>query len=82
MAFVLPEVVRFLGLTDPQREQIRQIDEAATRSLQDLDRRWRGGRRELTQKRMAVLDDARRQAIEILTDEQRPRWRELLDEEP
>jgi hypothetical protein len=68
-------------LTDPQQERIRQINAAVIRSLQDIERQWRGGRHELTQQRMAVLDDARRQVLEILTDQQRALWEELMAEE-
>jgi hypothetical protein len=75
--FTLPEAARFLGLTAPQQEQIRQIDEDATRRLQSLDRQWRGSRHELTERRTSLLDDARRQALEALTGEQRTRWQEL-----
>lgn len=82
MAFTLPEAVRFLGLTGAQQEAIRQIDEATARSVQDLDAKSPGGNRhELAQQRTAVLDAARRRAVETLTGQQRARWQELTAEE-
>jgi len=81
MAFVLPDVIGRLELTQTQQDQIERIAQTTARAVQDLDVRWPGAnRQELSQKQSAVLEQARREALDTLTEEQRTRWQELADE--
>ncbi len=75
----MPEVVRDLQLTGAQQERIRHLIEAAYQAVHDLDARSQGKQRqEIAHARTVVLEEARRQAMEVLTDEQRARWEQLV----
>jgi hypothetical protein len=81
MAFVLPDVIGRLELTQTQQDQIERIVQTTARALQDLDVFWPGAsRQELSQKRSEIFEQAHRGALDTLTEEQRTRWQELADE--
>jgi hypothetical protein len=79
--FVVPEVVERLKLNATQRQRIERIIQTSSRAiarlaegLQDLDRQ------ELSKYRTELLAMARRQAIELLTAEQRTEWNKIVGE--
>jgi hypothetical protein len=77
-AFVLPEVAGHLALAEAQRAEIRRIVEASARQLQELEIQSAGSSREqLTRMRAVILEQARRQALDTLTEGQRNRWQEI-----
>jgi hypothetical protein len=76
--FAAPEVVRTLGLTDPQQGKLGDLRKATTWALRDLDERWPGeSRADHTKRRQEVLDAARQEALKILTPSQRAQWMKL-----
>ena len=81
MALVLPDVVRELHLTPEQQRQIQEIIDAADALMPQIDSeaRLRGeGRDQIAQRRDALLDESRRKALQLLTDEQRELLAEIL----
>jgi hypothetical protein len=78
-SLVLPEVAGVLKLTEAQLEHIRGFVEETSRAIQDLDVMFPGAsRQELSKKRMDIFDNARRLALETLTETQLIKWNELF----
>ena len=75
----LPEVVEYLQLTADQQERIGRVIEATAKAIRDLDSQLPGQqRKEITEQREQLRAQARREALKILTDEQRARWNKLI----
>jgi hypothetical protein len=76
--FAVPEVVQELQLTANQQKQIRQVIEAASQAIRGLDQQPGGQQRqEISQQRAKLFDQARGEALNILTAEQRAQWEKL-----
>ena len=76
--FSLPEVHEYLRLSRSQRESIRQVLAMTADVLRRLDERLGDADPEQrAQLRSALLEEARRRILEMLTPEQRARWDEL-----
>ena len=79
-ALAWPEVVKQLQLTDVQQERIHQLIEDTSRAIRGLDRELSGEQRQqMSELRGALLDQARREAIDLLTPQQRAKWEKLND---
>jgi len=77
-AFLLKEVVEYLALSESQQEQIRQIAETTAERMQRSAEDLQGAnRRKRSELRTRLLDKARQQVLDLLTDEQRDRWNAL-----
>jgi hypothetical protein len=74
-ALALPEVVQQLQLTADQQEQVRQLVEATSQAMRSLGESQQ--RQQVSQQRTQLLDQARREAIAILTTPQRAKWEKL-----
>jgi hypothetical protein len=76
-ALAMPEVVRDLNLTGAQQEQIRQLNEATFEAMRALDAQVHGqDRQTIAQLRTQLFDESYRQALKILTDQQRAQWQQ------
>jgi len=74
----VPEVVNYLQLSDAQQEQIRRIIQAASEKMRALDASSRNlPRSELKQLRKQMIDDAMREALELLDENQRAEWEKI-----
>lgn len=79
--FVLPEVINRLTLTAAQQTQIKQLIETTSKAIR-LDWQSQGmQRQELSRRREELLDQARRQVLDLLTDQQRTEWQKLSSEQ-
>jgi len=80
-AFTLPEVIGELKLSDAQQKEIRRLVGMTAEALRELDVQWQSNsRQQRWQKRPILMDEARRRAVDILTDQQRVRWEQLVEE--
>jgi hypothetical protein len=76
--FLRPEVAKKLELTPDQKDACQRLNRIVQDAVEDLEKYWGGGGRlELAQKRSVLLDEARRQALLLLTEPQRKQWDEL-----
>jgi hypothetical protein len=80
-ALVLPEVVEFLALSEPQQEAVRHILDRSASVLEEIDRRVRQTDLPRAEQRRLVLEAARLQALEVLSPEQQARWATLVEPE-
>lgn len=79
-AFTMPEVVQELQLTADQQKQIHQLIEATSQAIQALDRQLKGQQRQqISARRAELFGQARREALGILTVEQRAQWQKLTE---
>ncbi len=77
-AMALPEIVEQLQLTTDQQEQIRQLIEATSQAMRNLDAQLQGRQRQqISEFRTQLLDESRRKALELLTGQQRVQWEKL-----
>jgi hypothetical protein len=76
-AFANPSVQSLLRLTDEQKARLRAMMEEVGRKVQALQREPGGGGQ---QKIAALRKEGMREAIALLTDEQRPIWNSLSGE--
>lgn len=73
--FLRPEVANWLDLSPSQKEALQRLDQVTQIGMKDLEKYWSDNDRlEDAQKRNALLDEARQQALEVLTDQQRELW--------
>ena len=73
--FLNPDVARKLELTPSQMGIFRQLNKTAQDALKDLEKYWESdGRLELAQRRNVLLETARQEALQVLTDQQRQTW--------
>jgi hypothetical protein len=76
--FAEPEVAKKLELTPIQMDSIRQLNKITVDAANDLEKYWGSGDRwELAHKRTMLLDESRRQALQMLTAPQRKLWEEI-----
>jgi len=81
-AFVLPMIVRRLQLSDEQVRELRRIVNATRQTLGLIGKREsRTGRQERAETRTIILDAAHREALNVLTKEQREDWHEMAGSE-
>ncbi|MEN6496556.1 MAG: hypothetical protein ABFD16_19895 [Thermoguttaceae bacterium] len=77
-ALLLPEVASRLTLTPNQRQQLHELSRSTKQALDQLDQRAKtASRQERTRKRDVLFGEARKQALRVLTSEQRARWESL-----
>jgi hypothetical protein len=80
-AFLMPNVIQELGLTDQQQRQIQDIIDSTEEAVILLGRQSNG---ESSRKREKIhqelLDIARSSALKVLTKDQQERWKELSAE--
>jgi hypothetical protein len=75
---VKPHAVRELQLSVGQQDQLRQLIEATSQALRDLDAQLQGQKRhEVSDLRTQVVDEAYRTALKLLTDQQRAQWEKM-----
>ena len=73
--FLKPEVVKKLELTPSQTGAFGRLDKTTQEALQDLEKYWEStGRLELARRRNVLLEAARQEALQLLTDQQRRQW--------
>ncbi len=84
-ALIPPEVARHLHLTKDQQEQIRHLENAMAEAIRKLrlDSGLQGDTwRHNVERRDELLDQSRRQARKLLTEEQCAQWETLFAEPP
>ncbi len=73
--FLTPEVAKRLELTPSQTGAIGRLNKTTQVALQDLEKYWESaGRLEVAQRRNVVLEAARQEVLQLLTDWQRQQW--------
>jgi len=78
-AFLAPQTIQELGLSEKQQEEIRQIVEKTSEALKQIDVQFRGADRQAqTLREERLFDEARKLAIDVLTPEQRQRLQAVL----
>ena len=76
--FLQAAVTEKLALTPSQMGALRRLDKTTQQALADLEKYWESsGRLELARRQNMLLEDARHEALQLLTDEQRQRWEAL-----
>lgn len=77
-AFLLPKVADELKLTQEQLAALGRLNVATRQASRDFDQYWRNdSQAEHARKRAMILDTARQEALRLLTDQQRERWKGL-----
>ena len=75
--FLRPEVAKWLDLSPAQRDALQRVDQVTEIAMRDLEKYWADNDRwEVARRRSELLDVARRQALQLLTDPQRELWDE------
>ena len=78
--FLMPQVVRRLGITEEQKQQLQQIVDATSQLITDMEGQLNGAiSPEQYQK---LLNIARNNALQSLTGEQRAKWQNISGENP
>ena len=73
--FLQPEVAKLLDLSPEQQDAMQRLHQITQMAVADLEKYWGDDDRlEVAQKRRALLDEARQQALQLLTDSQREQW--------
>ena len=73
--FLKPEVAKKLKLTPLQTGAFGRLNKTIQEALMDLDKYWESADRlELVRRRNILLDAARQEALQLLTDQQRQQW--------
>jgi hypothetical protein len=73
--FLQPEVAKRLDLSPEQSDAIQRLQQITQMAVADLAKYWGDDRRlEVAQKQKALLDEARQQALQLLTEPQRELW--------
>ena len=73
--FLNPEVAAKLELTPSQTDAFKRLNRATQDAFEDLEKYWEsGGRLELARRRDVLLEAARHEALQLLTDQQREQW--------
>lgn len=82
-ALTLPQMVKKLQLTKVQQEQIHRMLDSAAQTIRDLEKELPGQeRRGISQFREHLLDEALRESLTVLTDQQRAEWEKLTGAPP
>jgi hypothetical protein len=76
--FMVPEVIQKLGITETQKDQLKQIVEATNDIVNELETQL--NRSISTEEYQKLLSTARNSAMQLLTDDQRTKWQILSDE--
>jgi hypothetical protein len=80
MPFTLPDVAKYLQLTDSQQRQIRELIDAATRMIKNLSSSgWIDANGKKTSEK-EILDSTRKKVFDLLDDRQKTKWNELNGE--
>ena len=80
-AFLVKEVVQELGLTEQQVGRMERLVELTGEAIGQIPVRWPHETRwQHDAKRQILVAEARRRALEVLTEEQRARWETLQAE--
>jgi hypothetical protein len=78
--FVVPEVIDALKLSPAQQARIRELHDTTASAIRDLDARASGvNRQEQAKCRALLMEAARREVLEVLTEYQRRKWRKLSE---
>jgi hypothetical protein len=78
--FLMPQVVRSLGITEEQQQHLQQIVDATSQLITDVEDQLNGAiSPEQYQK---LLSFARNNALQSLTDQQRAKWQKISGEKP
>jgi hypothetical protein len=73
--FLTAEVAAKLELTPLQRSKLGEMHKQTQQALVDLEKYWESpGRLELARRRNWLLDGARQEALEVLSEQQRLKW--------
>ena len=72
--FLQPEVAKWLDLSHAQKDALQRTDQVTQIAMRDLEKYW--GDSDRLEKRSALLEEARQQALQVLTDPQRELWDE------
>jgi len=73
--FLNPKVAKKLDLTPSQMGVFGRLNKTTQQALADLEKYWESdGRLELAQRQNVLLEAARREALQVLTDQQRQTW--------
>jgi len=76
--FLTPVIAKKLELTPSQTGAFERLNGTVQEALEDLEKYWEsGGRLELAQRRNVLLEAARQEALRLLTDQQRQRWKAM-----
>jgi hypothetical protein len=79
--FLAPQTIQELGLSEAQQHRIRQIVNKTTETLEQIEARFRGAdRQDQARREERLFEEARKLAIEVLTPEQRQRFKALLSQ--
>jgi hypothetical protein len=81
--FVVPDVVRSLGLDEDQQRQIQEIIDAVSKALKNLDFAGKpNDPQKYARQKEELLETGRQRAMKILTKEQLESWKKFADERP
>jgi hypothetical protein len=73
--FLNPDVAKLLELTPTQMGVFSRLDKTTQEALKDLEKYWQnGGRLESARRRDVLMDAAREEALQVLTERQRQKW--------
>jgi hypothetical protein len=78
--FLMPQVVRKLGITEEQKKQLQQIVDASSQLITDLEEQLNGAIS--PDQYQKLLNIARNNALQSLTDQQRSKWQNISGEKP
>ena len=79
---MLPDVVKQLELTADQQQRISQLIAMTSQAVRNLDLQMSGRQRqEILSQRTRLLDQAHREALKLLNEQQRAEWEKLTSPE-
>jgi hypothetical protein len=78
--FLMPQMVRRLGITDEQKQRLQQIVDETSQLITDLEEQLNGAMS--PEQYQKLLNIARNHALETLTDQQRSKWQNITGEKP
>jgi hypothetical protein len=77
-SLMLPDMVKHLELTADQQQRIRQLIAMTSQAVRNLDLQMSGRQRqEIFSQRTRLLEQARREALQLLNEQQRAEWKKL-----
>jgi len=80
-AFNNPEVTKALNITAEQKQKLKDIQDTASKERASIQQAARGGDRQEAMKKMADLTKkTNTEAMALLTDDQKTKWKELTGE--
>jgi hypothetical protein len=78
-SFGKPEVAKELGLTDKQTQQVKAIQDETIKQVRAILQPG-GDRAEAMKKRGAIIESANEKILNLLTDRQKAKWKEMIGE--